>query len=110
MARFGGRAYLCRALQEPPKVCLSLRRLLLLWFCDELGLWTGGVFTLSGADVGENEGVVWMNVAARMSRTGEAVNRSVDEWGRGVVTKPFSKMSFCAPFPKLYKSRYNGGE
>ena len=60
--------------------------------------------------MGESEGIVWMNVAARMFRTGDAVDRPVDEWGGGVVAKPFSKMSFCAPFPKLYKSRYNGGE
>ena len=92
-------------------MCLCLGWLLpLLWFCDELGLWTGDEFTLSGADVGEDEGVVWMEVAFRMFGTGEAVDRPVDEWGGGVVTKLFSKMSFCAPLPKLYKSRYNGGE
>lgn len=74
-------AYLCRALQEPPKVCLCLWGLL-LWFCDELCPWVGEVgFTLSGADVGKDDGVVWIDVACtfRMLGTGEAAGRPVDE-------------------------------
>jgi hypothetical protein len=69
---------------------------------------------LSGADVGEDDGVVtvWTEVACvfRMFETGEAVDSPVDEWRGRVVTTLFSKMSSCAPSPKLYKSRYNGGE
>jgi len=73
-------AYLCRALQEPPKMYLCLWWLL-LWFCNELGSWVGEVFMLSGAVVGEDNGVVWIEVACvfKMFGTGEAVDRPVDE-------------------------------
>jgi len=62
--------------------------------------------------MGEDGGVVLTEVDGtfRMSEAGEDVGCPVDEGGRGVVTTLSSKMSFCAPLPKLYKSRYSGGE
>jgi len=65
-----------------------------------------------GDGVGEDDGEVWIEVgsAARMFEAGEDVGCPADEGGRGVVTTLSSKMSFCAPLTKLYKSRYSGGE
>ena len=60
--------------------------------------------------VGEDEGVEEGDSLGEYEGVEEDVDCPVDEGGRGVVTTLSSKMSFCAPLPKLYKSRYSGGE
>jgi hypothetical protein len=60
----------------------------------------------------EDDGLVLTEVCCtfRMYGADEDVDCPIDEGVRGVVTRLSSKMSFCAPLPKLYKSRYSGGE
>jgi hypothetical protein len=57
--------------------------------------------------VGEDDGEVWTEAGCTlfgMFGSGEDVGSPVDEGGRGVVMMLSSKMSFCAPSTKLYKS------
>lgn len=57
--------------------------------------------------VGEDGGVVLIEVGCTFGMSGadEDVGCPADGEERGVVTTLPSKMSFCAPLPKLYKSR-----
>ena len=54
----------------------------------------------------EDDGLVLTEVGCtfRMYGVDEDVDCPIDEGARGVVTGLSSKMSFCAPLPKLYKS------